>query len=171
MDRPAYWAKIALDLPDLTVELPVIDHDGALCLLNTPGRQLTDFCLTLARVMPEGPSAPLHSEPRWLEYNATFSPISVLCQKIKVTKTLHCWKVRTENEGRRLQCWVVEDRDHQEEFWLYIAADTEDDFEFMVRFVTCDIEYGLLSVNGPRYHECSPLAIRNHVFSTRFGRP
>ena len=136
MEPPVFWAKIALDLPDQTVELPGITSHGGICLTNKPGPDLSQFCWTLVQVLP----APLarNIDHKWLEFNASCSPISVFCQRLKFLKKQAAWAIR--QGSHRLQAWVqadefFEDGEGVEAYWLYIAADTEDDFEFIVRTV------------------------------------
>ena len=171
MEPPAFGAKTALHLPDLTVELPGITARGGICLTNTPVPALSQFCWTLAQVLP----APLarNIEHKWLEFNASCSPISVFCQRLKFLKKQAAWAIR--QGSHRLQAWVqadefFEDGEGVEAYWLYIAADTEDDFEFIVRTVSPCVDFSLLWMNGARDHECSPLAIRNPTFCNAFRR-
>ena len=121
------------------------------------------------------PSAPLASniEHKWLEFNASCSPISLFCQRLEFLKKQAAWAIK--QGSYRLQAWVqaddvIEDGEGAEAYWLYIAADSEDDFEFIVRTVSPDIDWSLLRMNGARDHECSPLAIRNQTFCNVFRR-
>ena len=63
---------------------------------------------------------------------------------------------------------VSEDGEVVEDLLLYIAADTQEDFEFIVRTVSPMLDFSLLRMNGARDHECSPLAIRSPTFCSLF---
>ena len=171
MEPPAFWAKNALDLPDLTVELPGITPRGGICLTSTPGPALSQFCWTLAQVLP--PPLARNIEHKWLEFNASCSPISVFCHRLKFLKKQAAWAIG--QGSHRLQAWVqaddvIEDGERVEDDWLYIAADSQDDFEFIVRTVSPGIDLSLLMMHGARDHECSPLAIHNPTFCSVFIR-
>jgi hypothetical protein len=169
MEPPVFWAKIALDLPDLTVELPGITSHGGICLTNKPGPDLSQFCWTLVQVLP-APRA-RNIDHKWLEFNASCSPISVFCQRLKFLKKQADWAIR--QGSHRLQAWVQadevsEDGEVVEDLLLYIAADTQEDFEFIVRTVCPGLKLSLFELYGSRVNECSPLAIHNPIFCSTF---
>ena len=170
MEPPAYWAKIAVDLPDpIPGSVPQINDASFIFSWYGPGHQLTEFCRTLGEVLPDPESS--HFDRKWVEFNAFRSPLSVFCHRLKFIKKQAAWAIR--QGSHRLQAWVqaedvIEDGESVEDLWLYIAADTQDDFEFIVRTVRPCIDLSLLQMHGARDSEFSPLAIHNPTFCSVF---
>ena len=94
---------------------------------------------------------------------------SVFVHRLKQIKNLDAWTVR-QGPQRQLQAWLQVVRVEDEDFFhVYIAADLENDFEFITRAVSSAIHHSFLRIHGVRDHECSPLVFNNQTFHNYFG--
>jgi len=170
MEPPAFWAKIPVDLPDpLPERLPELSHFGFTALWCGDSHPHTQYLVTLNKVVNDPAFG--HSDHKWVEFNTFRSPISVFCHRLKLIKQQADWANR--QGSHRLQAWVQadevsEDGEVVEDLLLYIAADTQEDFEFIVRTVCPGLKLSLFELYGSRVNECSPLAIHNPIFCSTF---
>ena len=168
MQPPAYWAKIAAEFPDdRDLEMSHIWPLPKLVKTEDSARIWHENVKMLRELIPDRGSPDF--DQKWFDFNGHHELSTVFVRRLKHIKNLDAWTMR-QGPQRQLQAWLkVESVVDEDEMHVYMAADMENDFEFIVENVNSAIQHSFLRIHGVRDHECSPLAFHNQTFNDLWG--
>jgi hypothetical protein len=161
---PAYWTYIGVELPEPLPQAVVL-----LSALTTDNDEDDDSMATFIKgVERDGDDDDVEmfsysNDGEWMAWTNGREAIVVFMSILRQMKKLPAWYGR-HTESSRLQCWLqaVHNTVRQaDDYFVYVAADKLDDFEYMLKIVSFCLRHACLKLDGVEQFETSVLAIRD----------